>query len=70
MGTASSLDAIGPRIAEHVASAVGPRKYAMWFDRAAQFDYDAAGDRLFVNVPNRFVTLAKRTIGPPSRRRG
>lgn len=55
MNTAITTGAVSARIAERVAQAVGPRKYTMWFDRSARFDYDETDRRLRVCVPNRFV---------------
>ena len=46
---------ITARIAERLAASLGQRKYAMWFDQAAQFDYEPSDRRLTVAVPNRFV---------------
>ena len=48
-------ESITARIAQRLAAAVGPQRYTMWFDRAAQFAYRNSQNRLEVTVPNRFV---------------
>lgn len=53
MSTTTSSD-IATRIAQRLAEAVGPRRYAMWFDRSARLDYCDARQTLQVSVPNRF----------------
>lgn len=52
--TAITAEDIGARVARRVAETVGPRKYAMWFDRSARFDV-IDDNRVAVAVPNRFV---------------
>ena len=42
-------------IAEHLAKAIGPRRYNMWFDRSVRLAYDGRRKRLGVSVPNQFV---------------
>ena len=57
MNTTTASD-IGARIASRLADSLGPRRYAMWFDQSAQFDYEdghADGGTLHVDVPNRFI---------------
>ena len=46
---------IAVRVADRVAASIGPRRYAMWFDRSARFDVRDGGSTLGVTVPNRFV---------------
>lgn len=53
--TTTATTDISTRIAKRVAKSVGPRRFAMWFDRSARFDYQNAEQTLRVEVPNRFV---------------
>lgn len=46
---------VAVRVADRVAASIGPRRYAMWFDRSARFDLRDGGATLGVTVPNRFV---------------
>ncbi|WP_432798643.1 chromosomal replication initiator protein DnaA [Poriferisphaera sp. WC338] len=55
MSITSSTQSITARIAERLAGAVGQRKFAMWFDQSARFDFKADQNALTVSVPNRFV---------------
>lgn len=43
------------RVTERLAETVGPRRYAMWFDRSAAFDYQPEAGQLRVVVPSRFA---------------
>ena len=47
--------AIGTQISEQLVQQVGQRKFAMWFDRASQFEYRPDRRTLDVHVPNQFV---------------
>jgi chromosomal replication initiator protein len=51
----SSADILCARIAQRLADDIGPRRYAMWFDRSARLDYHEDSRRLELMVPNRFV---------------
>ncbi|QQE13508.1 chromosomal replication initiator protein DnaA [Planctomycetota bacterium] len=51
----STSYAVTARIAERLAESLGQRKFAMWFDQSAHFNYEPNDRRLTVNVPNRFV---------------
>ena len=51
--TPTSVD-VGARIAERIAKTVGPRRYAIWFDHVARFDYRQKDQRLRVAVLNDF----------------
>lgn len=53
--TSSSADVLCARISQRIADDIGPRRYAMWFDRSAQLDYHDQDRLLEVTVPNRFV---------------
>lgn len=55
MTTTTSARSVCARIAQRLAQSVGPRRYSMWFDRTAKFNYDDEHRRLDVSVPNRFV---------------
>ncbi len=46
---------ITTRISEQLARTVGARRFAMWFDKSACFDYCNDGQKFRVVVPNRFV---------------
>lgn len=50
----TSSRSVCDRVARRLADRVGPRKYSMWFDRTARFDYDGENS-LQVAVANRFV---------------
>ncbi|MEX1015989.1 MAG: DnaA N-terminal domain-containing protein, partial [Phycisphaeraceae bacterium] len=53
--TTTTSPNVGTRIASRLAKTVGPRRYAMWFDRSARFDYVDEQSTLCVTVPNRFI---------------
>ncbi|MFW6059995.1 MAG: chromosomal replication initiator protein DnaA [Phycisphaeraceae bacterium] len=54
MNTTTASD-IGVRIARRLAADLGPRRYAMWFDKSARLDFEHEQHILTVAVPNRFV---------------
>ena len=43
------------RLTQQLARTVGQRRYTMWFDQAARFEYQREAQALKVAVPNRFV---------------
>jgi len=43
------------RVTSQLTRSVGERKFALWFDRSAQFDYQPDEQTLRVAVPNQFV---------------
>ena len=53
--TATSTGNVCARIEQRIQQAIGSRRYHMWFDRSAQFNYDVEKRKLAVAVPNRFV---------------
>ena len=53
--TTTSARSVCTRITQRLAESVGARRYSMWFDRTAKFEYDDQSRRLDVAVPNRFV---------------
>lgn len=54
--TATSSDvSVCARIARRLESEVGARRYSMWFDRTAKFEFDDERRTLGVTVPSRFV---------------
>lgn len=55
MTTTAVDNNIVARVADRLARSVGPRRYAMWFDQSARFDYDADHRHTYVLVPNQFV---------------
>lgn len=55
MRTIDSNVGVCARIARRVEASVGTRRYSMWFDRSARFDYFDHQRRLEVKVPNQFV---------------
>jgi len=48
-------DDIVTRMTDRLAEAVGPRRYAMWFDQSASFDFQPNQRSLQVAVPNQFA---------------
>lgn len=55
MSTTSSVDGICARISHRLADSVGAKRFNMWFERSAKFNFDSDQQRLEVTVPNRFV---------------
>lgn len=55
MSRITVTESVCARIAQHLAKSVGERRYHMWFDRTARFDYQHDRRRLEVLVPNSFV---------------
>lgn len=55
MPTASLEDTPCSRIAKRLAKSIGHRRYTMWFDRSARFDYHDQRRELELITPNRFV---------------
>jgi chromosomal replication initiator protein len=53
--TATSSSDIGARIADRLNRTLGPKKYAMWFDRSARFELDDQAHELRVTVANKFL---------------
>ena len=53
--TPSCTDDLTARIEQRLADRLGPRKFAMWFERTAQIDLQDHDPRLRVFVPSRFV---------------
>lgn len=53
--TTTTTTNISTRIASRLEQSVGARRYAMWFDRSARFDYCGDDRTLRVAVPNQFV---------------
>lgn len=55
MTATTTADMMCARISSKLAQDLGPRRYAMWFDRSALLDYREHEQELEVAVPNRFV---------------
>jgi chromosomal replication initiator protein len=53
--TASPTLDIGVRIATRLNETLGPKRYAMWFDRSAQFELDPDDRALRITVANKFL---------------
>jgi len=54
--TATSIEAPPcTRVAQRLAESIGARRYSMWFDQTARFNYCDLERRLEIAVPNRFV---------------
>jgi chromosomal replication initiator protein len=43
------------RVTDQLAQTLGSRRFTMWFDQSARFDYEPSRQALRVAVPNRFV---------------
>lgn len=55
MTTATSSTDIGARIADRLNQTLGPKRFAMWFDRSARFELDDQAHELRVTVANKFL---------------
>jgi chromosomal replication initiator protein len=55
VSTVSSSIDLCARIAGYLEDALGTKKYHMWFDRSARFEFDDQSGSLCIEVPNRFV---------------
>lgn len=55
MTTATSTETIGARIADRLHKTLGPKRYAMWFDRSARFELEDRDHALRVTVANKFL---------------
>lgn len=55
MTTATSTCDISARIAHRLNQTLGPKRYAMWFDRSARFELDDNDHALRVTVANKFL---------------
>lgn len=55
MTTATSAHDINTRIANRLAQSLGPKRFAMWFDRSARFQVDPQTHALRVTVANKFL---------------
>ncbi len=55
MTTATSTHDISTRIADRLAQSLGPKRFAMWFDRSAKFQVDPQAHALRVTVANKFL---------------
>ena len=55
MTTATSTTDIGARIATRLNQTLGPKRYAMWFDRVARFELDDDDRALRITVANKFL---------------
>ena len=55
MTTATSTNDIGARIATRLNQTLGPKRFAMWFDRVASFELLNQGRALRITVANKFL---------------
>lgn len=55
MTTATSTPDISTRIANRIAQSLGPKRFAMWFDRTARFKVNPKEHSLSVSVANKFL---------------
>ena len=55
MTTATSIHNIGARIATRLNKTLGPKRYAMWFDRSARFELEDRDHALRITVANKFL---------------
>ncbi len=55
MTTATSTHNIGARIATRLNQTLGPKRYAMWFDRSASFELNDNDRALCITVANKFL---------------
>lgn len=55
MSTAASPLSICAELTDRLAGVLGPRRYAMWFDRSARIDYDQKQDCVRVLTLNDFI---------------